>query len=170
MSSGIKLKRKGTTLKKAAKKSTKKAVKKKVEMPTIAELTDIPVDLSSMDSSQISLDLDKMSSEQLDDEAKKALIRSRTAAANKQERLNDIAAGKLVERSEAIDEMKALCLAAVEVLDLMPDQVGPNLYKKSAKQIRERLVKAVDKVKNRFIQKLMDLDNEESSERTEETE
>lgn len=106
------------------------------------------------------LDLDLLDSEELDDESKRALIRARTAQAEKQNRLNLIAEGQLVERKEVIETIKKMTFGAVEILDLFPDQVGPLVHKKTPKQIREKLVQNVDKVKMKFINLLMEFDDE----------
>lgn len=108
----------------------------------------------------LDIPLEEMNSEELDNESKRALIKQREAQAAKQTRLNEIAEGRLVERNEVIDIIKGIVFGAVEVLDLFPDQVGPLLHKKTQKQIREKLVQNVDKVKAKWINLLMEFDDE----------
>lgn len=106
------------------------------------------------------INLDDLNSEELDDESKRALIRARTATAEKQQRLNDIAEGKLVGRKDIIEFIKPFVFGSVEILDLMPDHLTPLVYKQSQKKIRDTLVKHVDKMKLKFINLLMEFDDE----------
>ena len=114
--------------------------------------------LDPVESDPIDLDLDKLTSEELSDETKKVQIRHKIAQAEKIEKENSVRDGLLVARKESIETMKHLCSSAVEILDLVPDQLGPNLYKKTKKQIRSNLVKHMDMIKKRFIQKIMELE------------
>jgi len=154
MAEGIRLKAKRKPVKKFSKEASEEEAKPKKKKTKKIE-DDDKLDLLSS-----GIDLDEMSSEDLDDEAKKSLIRSRTAQAEKQQRLNQIAEGKLVERKEVIEVIKTITFGAVEILDLFPDQVGPLVHKKTPKQIRDKLVKSVDKVKMKFINLLMEFDDE----------
>ena len=110
------------------------------------------------------LNLDELTSEQLTDETKRIQIRHKLAQTAKIEKENAVRDGLLVARVESMNTMKHLCVSAVEILDLVPDQLAPNLYKKTKKQIRANCVKHMDMIKKRFISKLMELEENEHTE------
>jgi len=153
---------KDTTTKVATKK---KVVVKKSAMNKKKEEVEAPEkrrakrkETASANLDQFALELENMDPAELNEVNIKAQIRQRTAGADKVERENNKAMGLLVDRKESIDVMVGLCLGVVDVLNLIPDQLGPQLHKKTPKQIREKLVKAIDKAKQGVIQKLEDLD------------
>ena len=131
----------------AAKKPTKKAaISKAAKKKPIKDL-----EIDELDDLQMDKDLEALFGEQLDDEAKRAMIRARVAQAKKQERLNDVARSHLVDREQAGEEIKRLALALSEQLTNMPDELVNQLHKRTKKEIRDKLVKKVDQMKKEFI-------------------
>jgi len=96
-------------------------------------------------------DLELLSSEELDDEAKRAMIRARNAQAKKQERLNAVAQSSLVEKEMAVSKMVNVCKNFVDQLNNMPDKLTPQLHKRTKSEIREKMVKEFDQLKKVFI-------------------
>lgn len=72
---------------------------------------------------------------------------------------NEQAAGQLVKRDESIRQTIAVLNAAWQRMQLIPDNVGPNLYQQSKKKIRERLLAAVDKCGEEIVRALEDMAN-----------
>lgn len=133
-----------TTKKKATKKVAKKSAKKKAAKK--------PVDDSFNDfSDDMDKDLESLTGDQLDDEAKRAMIRARNEQASKQRRLNEIQMGTLVERDKAIDVIRSACESFVQKIDNLPDQLVNQLHKRTKKEIRDKLVKKCDNLKIDFI-------------------
>ena len=160
MSDGIEFKEAPKVVKKpkkVVKKSVMKKEKKAIAQPRLRKerRTEDPDNVE-----QYNLDLENMDSAELNEEAVKALIRQRTGAADKLDRINKVELGLLVDRKESIDVLVSLCLSVVEVLDLVPDQLGPQIHKKTPKQIRDKLVKYMDKAKASVVHKLEELENE----------
>lgn len=96
-------------------------------------------------------DLELLSSEELDDEAKRAMIRARNAQAKKQERLNAVAQSSLVEKEMAVAKMVNVCKNFVDQLNNMPDKLTPQLHKRTKSEIRQKMVKEFDDLKKIFI-------------------
>jgi len=145
---------KGSTKKKAAVRKKfqdsekAKKPKKKKQTKTSAELIDDIV--SNTDS--LEKDLELLSSDELDDEAKRAMIRARNSQAKKQERLNAVAESTLVEKELAVTKISEICQRFVERLNNTPDKLTPQLHKRSKSEIREKMVKEFDFLKADFIQ------------------
>lgn len=159
---GIEIKKrgrpKGSTKEKAAKKKiikkkfkaseeSKKAKPKKSKKTSEELIDDI---VKNQDS--IEKDLELLSSDELDDEAKRAMIRARNSQAKKQERLNAVAESSLVEKEHAMRVISGICQRFVERLNNTPDKLTPQLHKRSKSEIREKMVKEFDFLKADFIQ------------------
>lgn len=140
---------KGMTAKKSAakKKVAKKAVKKKAPKKNVLVEDSIPD--GEIDSWE--KDLESLSTDELDDEAKRAMIRARNEQAAKQRRLNEVAMSTLVEKEVALDAIVTICSTFVERLNNAPDELTPQLHKKKKKEIRDKLVKKFDEMKSDFI-------------------
>lgn len=138
---------KGSTKKAAEKKVNSKVVKKPAPEPIddLDELEDIE------DFEKWEKDLDTMSSDELDDENKRASIRARTEQAMKQRRLNAVAMGTLVERAKAMESIKTICQRLAERLEQFPDKMVPQVHKRTKEEIRNKLVKEIDQMKKDFI-------------------
>jgi len=97
-------------------------------------------------------DLELLNSDELDDEAKRAMIRARNAQAKKQERLNAVAQSSLVEKEMAVQKISSICQRFVERLNNTADKLTPQLHKRSKAEIREKMIKEFDFLKQDFIE------------------
>lgn len=132
----------------AKKKAAKKKVAKKKPTKTKEELI-AEIEKGYDDGEK---DLELLNSDELDDEAKRAMIRARNAQAKKQERLNAVAESSLVEKEMAVKKVSSICQRFVERLNNTPDKLTPQLHKRSKSEIREKIVREIDFLKQDFIQ------------------
>jgi hypothetical protein len=137
---------------KTKKKQTKKAAVKKTAVKKPSNKKAQLDDVMDEELFKEEKDIDLLFGGQLDDEAKRAMIRARIAMAQKQERLNDVARSKLVEKSAAAEEIIRICNSLNEQLTNFPDEMTPQLHKRTPKEIRSKLVKKIDSLKKSFIQ------------------
>ena len=144
---------KGSTKKKAAigKKFKKSAASKKAKPKKSKKTSEELIDEIVKNSDSMEKDLELLSSDELDDEAKRAMIRARNSQAKKQERLNAVAESTLVEKELAVTKISEICQRFVERLNNTPDKLTPQLHKRSKSEIREKMVKEFDFLKSDFI-------------------
>ena len=145
---------KGSTKKKAAvrKKFQDSEAAKKPKPKKSKKTSEELIDEIVKNSDSMEKDLELLSSDELDDEAKRAMIRARNSQAKKQERLNAVAEITLVEKELAVTKISEICQRFVERLNNTPDKLTPQLHKRSKSEIREKMVKEFDFLKADFIQ------------------
>lgn len=145
---------KGSTKKvaKVKEKFKKSAAKKKVAKKKPSKTKDELIDQLEESQDLGDKDLEALTKEELTEEALRATIKQRNAAARKQERLNAVASSSLVEKDMVVKKISSICQKFVERLNNTPDKLTPQLHKRSKSEIREKMVKEFDFLKQDFIE------------------